>query len=105
MFEKIRRYQIGLKNEKDPNIQRDIKAIISGMTNFYCHSQKANEKAKYRLENFCSGCIHFTDDPIEDEKVKDKDIPELSGKICSACGCTSSYKLRQSIKPCEFWKS
>lgn len=104
MWEKIRRYQSNLKNESDPNVARDMKAIITGMTNFYCHNRKASELAKERYENHCSTCSFFISDPVESEKVTDKDIPELSGKICSMCSCTSSYKLRQSIKPCEFWK-
>lgn len=104
MWEKIRRYQDQLKNESDPNITKDIKAIISGMTNFFVRSGKSKKIAEERLKNHCSGCAYFITDPVESEKVNDKDIPELSGKICSLCGCTSSYKLRQSIKQCEFWK-
>ncbi|PIF44300.1 hypothetical protein CLU96_1241 [Chryseobacterium sp. 52] len=104
MWEKIKRYQENLKKESDPDVSKDIKAVISGMTNFYIHSKSENAKAKARYEKSCAGCAYFISDPIESEKVTDKDIPDLSGKICSLCGCTSSYKLRQTIKPCEFWK-
>lgn len=104
MWVKIKRYQEQLKNETDPDVIKGIKAIISGMTNFYCRSGNAKKIAKERLENNCSSCAYFITDPVESERVNDKDIPELSGKICSLCGCTSSYKLRQSIKKCEFWK-
>lgn len=104
MWEKIKRYQEGLKNESNPDVKRDLKAIISGMTNFFVGSKKADEVAKDRLENSCSGCEFFKTDPIESERVEDKRIPQLSGKICGACGCTLSYKLRQSIKPCKHWK-
>jgi len=104
MWAKIKRYQDRLNTETDPNIVKDIKAIISGMSNFFIRSRKFNQVANQRLKDHCSGCAYFITDPVEDEKVKDKDIPGLSGKICSLCGCTSSYKLRQSIKKCEFWK-
>ena len=104
MWEKVRRYQDGLKEESNPNVAKDIKAIISGMTNFYCRSGSAKKIAEERLKNHCSACAYFISDPVESEKVTDRDLPELSGKICSLCGCTSSYKLRQSIKKCEFWK-
>lgn len=104
MWDKIKRYQEHLKNESDPQVIRDVKAIISGMTNFFVRSGKAKDNAKELLDKYCSSCIYFITDPVESEKVQDKDIPELSGKMCSFCGCTSSYKLRQTIKPCEFWK-
>lgn len=104
MWDKIRRYQKGLRNETNPNFKRDLKAIISGMTNFYVNSSQADKLAKERLESSCKGCAYFITDPVESERVNDKRIPELSGKICGNCGCTLSYKLRQSVKPCEFWK-
>ena len=104
MWAKIKRYQEQLKNENDLNVIRDLKAIIVGMTNFYLSSKKWNVKAKERFENHCSKCEIFINEPLESEKVIDKDIPKLSGKICGSCGCVESYKLRQSIKPCKFWK-
>ena len=104
MWTKIKRYQDSLKKEQDPDVIKDIKAIISGMTHFYISSKEYNQIANTRLESNCKGCAYFISDPVESEKVIDKDIPKLSGKICSLCGCTSSYKLRQSIKPCKFWK-
>lgn len=104
MWKKIKRYQDNLRTESDPDVIRDIKAIISGMTNFFVGSGKANKAAEERYKKHCAGCVYFISDPVESERVEDKNIPELSGKMCSLCGCTSSYKLRQSIKPCEFWK-
>lgn len=104
MWEKVRRYQKRLKEESNPDVVKDMQAIISGMTNFFCKNKKAREIAEERLKNYCSSCAYFISDPVDSEKVQDKDIPELSGKICSLCGCTSAYKLRQSIKKCEFWK-
>ena len=104
MWEKIKRYHSELQKETDPDIARDLKAIASGMTNFITGSKKWNDIARKRYEDHCKTCQHFITDPIPSERVTDKHIPELSGKICGKCGCVESYKLRQSIKPCEFWK-
>ena len=104
MWEKIKRYVESLKNKKNPDIAHDVKAIVSGMTNFVTGSRKWNDIARERYEKSCKGCPFFIDDPVPSERVTDKHIPELSGKICSNCGCVESYKLRQSVKLCEFWK-
>ena len=104
MWEKIKRYHAELQKETDPDIARDLKAIASGMTNFITGSKKWNDIARKRYEDHCKGCAFFITDPIPSERVTDKNIPELSGKICEKCGCVESYKLRQSIKTCEFWK-
>jgi len=52
----------------------------------------------------CTGCEMFIDEPINFLRVIDKNIPELSNKICDECGCTLSYKLRQSISKCSKWQ-
>ena len=104
MWEKVKEYQRSLKEETNPNIRKDLQAIISGMVNFYVKSKTAKEKAVERYENHCKGCEHFIDETIESMIIEDKEIPELSGKSCNLCGCVESWKLRQSIKTCEFWK-
>jgi hypothetical protein len=53
--------------------------------------------------DICRGCKHFKEEPVDFLRVEDKDVPELSGKMCGACGCTLSYKIRQNIKPCKEW--
>ncbi|QQM25255.1 hypothetical protein [Elizabethkingia sp. M8] len=103
MIAKIQRYREALKHEKDPDIVRDIRAIITGISNFELNIINARNKARERLEKHCSGCKFFIDEPLESEIVIDKVIPQLSGKICSDCGCVASYKLRQSIKKCKKW--
>jgi len=103
MIEKIKRYREALKHEKDPDIVRDIRAIITGISNFELNIINARNKARERFEKYCSGCEFFIDEPIESEKVIDNVFPELSGKICGECGCVMSYKLRQSVKKCPHW--
>lgn len=51
----------------------------------------------------CLGCEFYEDEPIDSLKVEDKNIPELSNKMCSDCFCTLPYKLRQSINKCKKW--
>jgi len=52
----------------------------------------------------CTGCEMFVDEPIDFLRVEDKNIPELSNKMCDECGCTLSYKLRQSKTKCKKWQ-
>lgn len=91
-----------LENETNPDLKKDLKAVISGMSNFY-FGLKTN-LAKERFENHCKGCDFNMLEPIEDMQVKDSIIPELSNRQCGCCGCVLSYKIRQSVKKCEYWK-
>ena len=102
LLEGIKRMKENLETETNPDAIKDVKAAISGMTNFYFGL--TTQLARERLENFCKGCDFNMKEPIEDMRVKDHTIPELSGRMCGYCGCVLSYKLRQSIKKCEFWK-
>jgi hypothetical protein len=52
----------------------------------------------------CLSCDKFQKEPIEFLRVVDIRIPELSEMFCDDCGCTSSYKLRQSISKCKLWQ-
>lgn len=91
-----------LKSETDPDIIRDSKAVISGMSNFYFGLK--TDIAKERFENHCKGCVFNVQEPIEDMRVTDKVIPELSDRMCGLCTCVLCYKIRQSVKKCEYWK-
>jgi hypothetical protein len=75
--------EIGIRNFK--NIDIDVELL-------------ACDRAKK-----CTGCEMFTDEPIDFLRVVDKNIPELSNKMCDECGCTLSYKLRQSKNKCDKW--
>lgn len=52
----------------------------------------------------CENCVYFKIEPIYFLKVIDKNIPRLTDKMCDECGCTLSYKLRQSLIKCEQWE-
>lgn len=102
LLEGIKRLDENLKKEKNPDIIRDSKAVISGMSNFYFGLKTT--LAKERFEDHCKGCVFNVKEPIEDMRVKDATIPELSGRMCGDCGCVLSYKIRQSVKKCRYWK-
>lgn len=102
-MDKINRLKEALASETDPNIIKATKAIIQGITFFYLGVNKS--LAKLRYDNHCKDCEHNVEDPVISMRENDKQIPELSGRMCDHCGgCVLSYKLRQNIKKCEFWK-
>lgn len=74
-----------------------------GKSNFEHPILCVEKKAKDRLE-ICKKCVNFVEEPIEFFRVKDNNMPELSNKMCSDCGCTLSYKLRQDLKKCIKWQ-
>jgi len=80
-----------------------IEPLEEGLYNFK-HPNTNIERLAEDRKNTCIGCEFYVDEPISFLKVKDKIIPELSEKICDECGCTLSYKTRQSITKCEKWQ-
>ena len=84
-------------------IKSGIDPFLDGKKNFENQSEEMEELARKRLQT-CLECVHFKDEPIEVFKVKDENLPEASGKYCEDCGCVLSFKLRQSIQPCEKWQ-
>lgn len=84
-------------------IESGIDPFIEGKKNFESQSEEVEKLARKRLQ-FCLSCEYFKDEPIKAFKVEDKSLPEASGKYCEECGCVLSYKLRQSIQPCEKWQ-
>lgn len=102
MWEKIKRLKEGLASETNPDLIKSTKAIIQGMTFFYLgiHSKIA----KLRYDMYCRSCKHNAEDPVKSMHETDKEIPEISGRMCSHCGgCVLSFKLRQDVKKCEYW--
>lgn len=104
MLDKLKRLRESFAKEKDPDIVLNAKAIYVGMSNFYFKSKKESEAAMLKYQKFCLNCKHNVIDPVESMRVEDSQCPELSGKMCDLCGCVLSYKLRQTIKPCQKWK-
>ncbi|QGZ15847.1 hypothetical protein [Elizabethkingia phage TCUEAP1] len=103
--DKLSRLKESIRAEKDPDVKQTLKAIGAGMANFYINNKKINDLAKQRYERFCNGCDFNEPENVVSLAVTDNSLPELSGKKCTECGgCTLSYKLRQSIKPCKLWK-
>jgi len=84
-----------LKNGIDP--------AIEGFNNFNNPTPYIETLAESRTLT-CLSCPEFQKEPIESFRVTDIRIPELSEMFCNQCGCTSSYKLRQSITKCKLWK-
>jgi hypothetical protein len=84
-------------------IKKGIDPIKMGIFNFK-HPDIKTEDLAIERKNTCVGCPLFVNEPIFFFKVSDPRIIELSGKMCDECGCTLSYKLRQSIVKCEKWR-
>ena len=80
-----------------------IDPLHEGFDNFNNSVNEIEQLAKER-KDICVTCPMFVDEPIEFLQVEDKRIPELSNKICDGCGCTLSYKTRQSKTICEKWQ-
>lgn len=83
-------------------VTNGIEPLEVGMNNFHNPVLEIERLAENRM-NECSGCEFFQTEPIEIFRVIDKRINELSNMYCEECGCTSSYKLRQSITKCKKW--
>lgn len=83
-------------------ISNGIEPLEFGMHNFKHHDLDVELLAKERSDE-CEKCEMNVEEPIPFLRVEDKNIPELSNKMCDECGCTLSYKLRQSITKCKKW--
>lgn len=104
MKEYIKRFCESLKKQEDIDLIRDTKAVAVGVKNFNFINQDAEQLANERFEKSCKNCAFNIHEPIEELRVNDKRIPELSERTCGECGCVLSYKLRQSVKKCGIWQ-
>lgn len=84
-------------------LQNGIEPLEIGVYNFK-HFDIDIEFLAIDRSKECVGCEMFVDEPIDFLKVMDKNIPELSNKMCNECACTLSYKLRQSKTKCIKWQ-
>ncbi len=93
----------GLKKARSIS-ENGIDPIVEGMRNFATLDTAIETLAESRTLT-CLSCPEFQKEPIESFRVIDVRIPELSEMFCNKCGCTSSYKLRQSINKCPLWQN
>lgn len=84
-------------------VKNGIEPLNTGYDNFKHPNIDVELLAKERKET-CIKCPMFKTEPIPMLRVEDKNIPELSNMFCDMCGCTLSYKLRQSIDTCNKWE-
>lgn len=80
-----------------------IDPISEGINNFVHQNIDVELLAKER-KDICLKCPMYVEEPISFLRIEDKSIPELSNKMCDICGCTLSYKLRQSKDICNKWQ-
>lgn len=83
-------------------IDNGTDGLEQGLYNFKHPVLEVERLAETRKDE-CVGCEFYVDEPISFLRVNDKRITELSNKMCDDCGCTLSYKLRQSINKCKNW--
>ncbi|MNY58712.1 hypothetical protein D3C86_1950810 [compost metagenome] len=43
-------------------------------------------------------------EPIEELRIEDKEIPEISNRCCGECGCALPYLTRQNEETCKLKK-
>ena len=84
-------------------IENGLDGIEEGVNNFNIPKIEVETLAEERALT-CIGCPKYQVEPIGFFKVVDIRIPELSEMFCEDCGCTLSYKLRQSINKCKLWE-
>lgn len=104
MKQQIKRFCESLKKQEEIDLIRDGKAVAIGMKNYSFKNEKAESLALQRLELSCKNCTFNIIEPIEELRVEDKRIPELTNRTCGECGCILAYKLRQSVKKCSRWQ-
>lgn len=84
-------------------ISNGIDPLEEGIRNFKQPIKDVEILAKIRSVT-CGNCYEYVDEPIDFLRVEDIMIESLSNKMCNECGCTLSYKLRQSQTKCIKWQ-
>lgn len=82
-------------------INLNLKAYNEGKRNFKAGllQKEAEERAK-----ICLGCFNCEEEPIEELRVQDFSIPDISNKMCERCGCSIALKIRQNLQGCPLKK-
>lgn len=83
-------------------IDNGVEPLQEGINNFKYPDMDIELLAEER-KNVCVGCEFYEREPIDFLRVEENRIPELSEMMCGECGCTLSYKLRQSKSKCNKW--
>lgn len=98
-------------NSKINSIGKKISTLVDVGTEPYFEGKHNFDNPIIEVETLaesraltCLGCVNYKIEPIESFRVIDIRIPELSEMFCDDCGCTLSYKLRQSIDKCKIWQ-
>lgn len=93
-----------------PSFKKKVTSILKDGTEPLIEGIKNFNNPKIEIETIaesraltCIDCINFKIEPISFFRVIDVRIPEISKMYCFDCGCTLSYKLRQSNKICPKW--
>lgn len=98
------KHKISSANKKALTLAKDgIEPLEEGYYNFNNPSHEV-EVLAFKRSLTCLSCELCVDEPIDFLKVSDIRNICLSNKICDECGCTLSYKTRQSIKICNKWQ-
>ena len=79
-----------------------IAPLLSGVANTVIKNKDAEELATKRAE-ICKACPQLVDEPVSFLAVSDETNPDVSGKMCNACGCAVPLKIRQNKKICKYW--
>lgn len=101
-----------------PNFKNKFKSVKGKISTLIEVGEEPFFEGKFNFENenidiellaserkeICLSCNDYEDEPIESCQVTDKNIPELTNKMCGDCFCILSYKLRQSIIKCKKWQ-
>ena len=100
-----------MQNSKVKSLGKKFSSLLENGTDGIFEGKENFDNPKIEVETLaearamtCVGCVNFKQEPIELFRVTDIRIPELSEMFCDDCGCTLSYKLRQSIIKCKLWQ-
>jgi hypothetical protein len=80
-----------------------LKAILSGLTNFYFPTKAIEKIAKDRAV-ICSKCEHANPEHPFKLLLEDNSTQEIKGMGCNICHCLLSAKVRQLLEPCPLKK-
>lgn len=84
-------------------LKTGIEPYEEGIYYYNNPEQEIEDLAKERVST-CVMCPMYIEEPVDICKVKDERIKDASEKMCRDCGCTLSYKIRQTKQICDKWQ-